>query len=232
MGAPAALFVGDIPLIKVAIIDDHPVFRQGLRRVLERFPDLEVVWESGTVADLMENLDRNPVDVLLLDLYLGPQEDTIGVMRTVRERYADLRVITISASLDWDSVTASRQAGASGYLPKDLSVEDMVAGIRALADPNLGRMPFTSKTSKTAGSGNGFGIVAHAALTRREREVLFDIVCGNSNRDIAAHLGISVTTVNKHVHHILSKLKAKTRAQVIARMRGVPVRTYSPPPGK
>jgi DNA-binding NarL/FixJ family response regulator len=190
------------------------------------------VWESGTVTDLMDNLQANPVDVLLLDLYLGPQEDTISVMRTVRERYSDVRVITISASLDWDSVTASRQAGASGYLPKDLSVEDMVAGIRALADPNLGRMSFTAKTNKTAGSGNGFGSEAHAALTQREREVLFEMVCGNSNRDIAAHLGISVTTVNKHVHHILSKLKAKTRAQVIARMRGIPVRTYAVPPAR
>lgn len=208
------------------------MFRQGLRRVLERAPDFAVVWESGTVTDLMDNLQTNPVDVLLLDLYLGPEEDTISVMRTVRERYSDVRVITISASLDWDSVTASRQAGASGYLPKDLSVEDMVAGIRALADPNLGRMSFTAKTNKTAGSGNGLGADKHAALTQREREVLFEMVCGNSNRDIAAHLGISVTTVNKHVHHILSKLKAKTRAQVIARMRGIPVRTYTAPPAR
>jgi DNA-binding NarL/FixJ family response regulator len=195
-----------------------------------------VIWESGTVTDLMANLRQSPVDVLLLDLYLGPEEDTIAVMRAVREHYADLRVITISASLDWDSVTASRQAGASGYLPKDLSVEDMVAGIRALADPDLGKMPFTARRSKASspgsGSANGFGTSAHAALTRREREVLFEMVCGNSNRDIASHLGISVTTVNKHVHQILTKLKAKTRAQVIARMRGIPVRNYASPPGR
>ena len=188
------------------------------------------MWESGTVTDLMANLQESPVDVLLLDLYLGPEEDTIAVMRAVRERHADLRVITISASLDWESVTASRQAGASGYLPKDLSVEDMVAGIRALADPDLGKMPFTARRARPGG--NGSGTTTHAALTRREREVLFEMVCGNSNRDIASHLGISVTTVNKHVHHILTKLKAKTRAQVIARMRGVPVQTYAGAPGR
>jgi len=184
------------------------------------------------VTDLMANLRESPVDVLLLDLYLGPEEDTIAVMRAVRERYAELRVITISASLDWESVTASRQAGASGYLPKDLSVEDMVAGIRALADPDLGKMPFSARRGKPSASGNGFGTEPHPTLTRREREVLFEMVCGNSNRDIASHLGISVTTVNKHVHHILTKLKAKTRAQVIARMRGVPVRSYAGPPGR
>jgi DNA-binding NarL/FixJ family response regulator len=221
-------------LIRLAIIDDHPVFRQGLRRVLERAPDLEVIWESGTVTDLMANLRESPVDVLLLDLYLGPEEDTIAVMRAVRDRYADVRVITISASLDWESVSASRLAGASGYLPKDLSVEDMVAGIRALADPDLGKMPFTARRARPGvSSGNGLGTTTpHAALTRREREVLFEMVCGNSNRDIASHLGISVTTVNKHVHHVLTKLKAKTRAQVIARMRGIPVRNYAGTPSR
>src|SRR6185312_10560340 len=129
------------------------------------------------------------------------------------------------ASLDWDSVTASRQAGANGYLPKDLSVEDMIAGIRALADPNLGRMAFSDRMSRrpndeAGNAGDG------RSLTRREREVLFEVVRGNSNRDIAARLGISVTTVNKHVHNILYKLKAKTRGQVIARMRGMPGPRY------
>lgn len=186
-----------------------------------------VVWESGTVTDLMSDLERNPVDVLLLDLFLGPEEDTLAVTRAARERFSDLRVITISASLDWDSVTASRQAGANGYLPKDLSVEDMVAGIRALADPNLGRMTFSDRLDPRGNqdaSRKGDG----GSLTRREREVLFEVVRGNSNRDIAARLGISVTTVNKHVHNILVKMKAKTRAQLIARMRGVPGRNYQP----
>ena len=186
-----------------------------------------VVWESGTVVDLVETLEREPVDVILIDLYLGPDDDSLAATRAVRERFADVRVIVVSASLDWDSVSASRLAGASGYLPKDLTVEDMVAGIRALADPNLGRMPISDAVTASRSS-NGLGMTAQKALTRREREVLFEMVRGRSNRDIAAHLGISVTTINKHVHHILTKLKAKTRMQVIARMRGGPVGSYAP----
>jgi DNA-binding NarL/FixJ family response regulator len=186
-----------------------------------------VVWESGTVVDLLATLEREPVDVILMDLYLGPDDDSLAATRAVRERFADVRVIVVSASLDWDSVSASRQAGASGYLPKDLAVEDMVAGIRALADPNLGRMP-NSDSVASSRSSNGLGMTAQKTLTRREREVLFEMVRGRSNRDIAAHLGISVTTINKHVHHILTKLKAKTRMQVIARMRGGPVGSYAP----
>jgi DNA-binding NarL/FixJ family response regulator len=176
-------------------------------------------------------MERTPVDVVLMDLYLGPEDDALAAARAARERFADVRVIVVSASLDWDSVTASRQAGASGYLPKDLSVEDMVAAIRALADPNLGRMSFSERvnTGRPTNNNSGFGVVAQAGLTRREREVLFEMVCGRSNRDIAVRLGVSVTTVNKHVHHILGKLKAKTRAQVMARMRGGSVpRQYSP----
>jgi two-component system, NarL family, response regulator len=186
-----------------------------------------VAWESGTVVDLLAALEQDPVDVILMDLYLGPDDDSLAATRAVRERFADVRVIVVSASLDWDSVSASRQAGASGYLPKDLTVEDMVAGIRALADPNLGRMPISDAVGPSRTS-NGLGMTAQKALTRREREVLFEMVRGRSNRDIAAHLGISVTTINKHVHHILTKLKVKTRMQVIARMRGGPVGSYAP----
>jgi len=218
-------------VIRLAIIDDHPVFREGLRRVLERAPDFAVVWDSGTSANLIQDLEQDPVDVVLLDLYLGPEDDSLAAARAARERFSDIRIIVVSASLDWDSVTASRQAGASGYLPKDLSVEDMVAAIRALADPRLGRMSFSDRVSP--GRNSGSGLVAQAGLTRREREVLFEMICGRSNRDIAARLGVSVTTVNKHVHHILSKLKAKTRAQVMARMRGGPLpRPYTPSFGR
>jgi DNA-binding NarL/FixJ family response regulator len=217
-------------MIRVAIVDDHPVFRAGMRRILERSSDFVVLWESGTSNDLADNLRRSPVDVVLLDLYLGPDEDTLGAARAARESFADVRFILVSASLDWDAVTASRSAGASGYLPKDLPIEDMLAAIRALADPNLGRMTFTDKTfARTAGG----TLVARAGLTRRENEVLFEMVGGRSNRDIASRLGVSVTTVNKHVHAILTKLNAKTRAQVIARMRGTSgVGPYIQPAGR
>jgi DNA-binding NarL/FixJ family response regulator len=221
-----------LTLIRLAIVDDHPVFREGMRRILERSADFTVLWESGTAADLTENLERNPVDVVLLDLYLGPNDDSLAAARAARERFADVRFIVVSASLDWDAVTATRKAGASGYLPKDLAIEDMTAAIRALANPNLGRMTFTDRTSSGRPSASG-ALVAQAGLTRREREVLFEMVSGHGNREIAAHLGVSVTTVNKHVHHILGKMKAKTRAQVIARVRGAPgMRPFGQGPAK
>lgn len=204
------------------------MFREGLRRVLHRVPDIEVVWDTGSVTGLIEKLEQDPVDVVLMDLYLGENENSLAAARAARERFSNLRVIVVSASLDWDAVTASRQAGANGYLPKDLSVEDMVAAIRALADPNLGRLAFTDRVGAADGRSHSTRWIREAGLTNREREVLFEIVGGASNREIAARLGVSVTTVNKHVHQVLSKLKVKTRAQVIARMRGGPTsRSYA-----
>ena len=194
-------------------------------------PDLTVVWESGSAAELIQHVEQDRIDVVLIDLYLGDGENSLAAARAARERFADLRVIVVSASLDWDAATASRQSGANGYLPKDLSVEDMAAAIRALADPNLGRS-FSDRLSH-ARTEHGSRWVNEAGLTRREREVLFEIVCGRSNREIADRLGVSVTTVNKHVHQILTKLEAKTRAQVISRLRAGPSgRVYSGPVGR
>jgi len=196
--------------------------------VLDRVPDFTVAWESDSAAHLVELVEQDPVDVVLMDLYLGEGENSLAATRAVRERFTDLRVIVVSASLDWDAVTASRNAGANGYLPKDLSIEDMAAAIRALADPNLGRI-FSDRLS-SARTENGSRWVNQAGLTRREREVLFEVVCGYGNREIASRLGVSVTTVNKHVHQILTKLKAKTRGQVIARLRAGPSgRVYATP---
>ena len=81
-------------MIRLAIIDDHPVFREGLRRVLERAPDFAVVWDSGTSANLIQDLEQDPVDVVLLDLYLGPEDDSLAAARAARERFSDIRIIS------------------------------------------------------------------------------------------------------------------------------------------
>src|SRR5438552_17118554 len=84
-------------------------------------------------------LDRFPVDVVLMDLSLGPGQDALAAIMNIREKYELVKVIVISASLDWEAATAARAAGANGYLPKDLPIADMVATIRGLAAPNLGK---------------------------------------------------------------------------------------------
>ena len=206
--------MGGSTLIRLGIVDDHPVFRLGLTRLFEREADLATVWELGSLERLEEMLQQLPVDVVLMDLTLGPGQDALAATRMIRERYEDVKVIVISGSLDFEWASASRAAGANGYLPKDLPVEDLMAAIRGLASPNFGRSAFTDMlTSEHLLSRNRQNLTHN--LTRREQQVLAELRRGRTNKEIAAKLGVSTTTINKHVQHVLRKLRVKTRAQAV-----------------
>ena len=206
--------MGGSTLIRLGIVDDHPVFRLGLSRLFEREGDLATVWELGSLERLDEMLEQLPVDVVLMDLTLGPGQDALAATRTIRDRYEDVKVIVISGSLDFEWASASRAAGAHGYLPKDLPVEDLMAAIRGLASPNFGTSAFTDMlTSEHLLSRNRQNLTHN--LTRREQEVLAELRRGRTNKEIAARLGVSTTTINKHVQHVLRKLRVKTRAQAV-----------------
>jgi DNA-binding NarL/FixJ family response regulator len=186
-----------------------------LLRTFEREVDLEVVWEVGSLVDLHQVLEIYPVDVILMDLNLGPDQDALAATTAIRERYDSIKVIVISASLDWEAAASARAAGASGYLPKDLAIADMVAAIRGLASPNFGRWNFSDMLAARPIVKGSLVSLRHA-LTRREKEVLAQLRLGRTNKEIALRLGVSITTVNKHVQQVLKKLHVRTRAQAVA----------------
>lgn len=173
-----------------------------------------MLWELPDLTELFTMLETYPVDVVLMDLSLGPDQDAVGAIKAIREKHELVKVIVISASLDWDAANAARAAGASGYLPKDLSVADMVATIRGLASPNFGRASFRDLLEARS-RGNGHS-AWQLALSRRELQVLAELRRGRSNKEIAARLGVSITTVNKHVQQVLKKLRVRTRSQAVA----------------
>lgn len=202
-------------MIRIGVVDDHPVFRLGLIRMFERDRDLAVIWDVGSVKDLFQMLEKAPVDVVLMDLGLGPDDDALAATTEIRKRYEGVRVIVISASLDWDAASAARQAGASAYLPKDLAASDMVAAIHALSSPNFGRWAFRDLLA--TGTHTGGGLVSiRRRLTPREQEVLAELRRGRTNKEIALRFGVSISTVNKHVQQVLKKLHVRTRAQATA----------------
>jgi two-component system, NarL family, response regulator len=188
----------------------------GLIRTFEREGDLTVVWELPGVTDLDSMLKSFPVDVVLMDLGLGADQDALGAIRFVRENYESIKVIVISASLDWEAATAARAAGANGYLPKDLSIADMVETIRGLASPNFGRYSFSDMLNARPSGSRNPPLLLRLGLTKREREVLAELRRGRTNKEIAVRLGISITTINKHVQQVLKKLQVRTRAQAVA----------------
>lgn len=167
------------------------------------------------MTELPAMLERLPVDVVLMDLSLGPDQDALAATTAIRERYESVKVIVISASLDWEAATAARAAGASGYLPKDLSIADMVETIRGLASPNFGRSAF-SDMLRVRPSGRGVPLSMRLGLTKREQQVLAELRRGRTNKQIAQLLGVSITTINKHVQQVLKKLHVRTRAQAVA----------------
>jgi len=156
-----------------------------------------------------------PVDIVLMDLSLGPDQDAFAATTAIRQNHESVKVIVISASLDWEAASAARSAGARGYLPKDLAIADMVDVIRALASPSFGRSTFADMLESRP-NGRSKMLSLWSALTRREQEVLAELRRGRTNREIAARLGVSITTVNKHVQQVLKKLHVRTRSQAIA----------------
>jgi DNA-binding NarL/FixJ family response regulator len=154
---------------------------------------------------------------VLMDLNLGPEQDAMAATRSIREKHDKVKVIIISSSLDFEWATASRAAGAHGYLPKDLPVADMVAAIRGLSSPNFGRFGFADLLTDRRPR-NGARPSPTATLTRREQQVLGELRRGRTNREIAARLGVSISTVNKHVQQVLKKLHVRTRAQAVVAM--------------
>jgi NarL family two-component system response regulator LiaR len=202
-------------VIRIGIVDDHPVFRLGLKRALEREPDLEIPWEMGSPATLDAVMRKTPVDVILMDVFMGPGKDGIAATREVLEKWPEVKVAIISASLDERVAPAGKRAGAQMFLPKSMPVSEMVGSIRKLAAANLGGSQRRGKPARPVQVSSG----RIDGLSPRQRQVLDYLRLGRTNRDIAARLGISIGTVNKHVHAVLTVLQVSNRTQAAAAAR-------------
>jgi DNA-binding NarL/FixJ family response regulator len=205
--------------LTVLIVDDHPVVRQGLRVLLEVHDGIEV---AGEAADGPEALalaaELNP-DVILLDLKL-PGLNGIAVLGELRARGIGSHVLILTSGNDPVQVRRAVQAGASGFLYKDVDPDALIRAIRAVNDGNLLLAPGAAVSllpgAATAGGWRPGGPPPHGglgALTAREREVLDEIAHGRSNREIAGQLHVSEKTVKTHVSSVLAKLGVQDRTQ-------------------
>jgi two-component system nitrate/nitrite response regulator NarL len=198
--------------IRVGIVDDHPVFRLGLKRALERESDIDITWEMGSAVNLDAVMKKTPVDVILMDIYMGVGKDGMAAIGEVAERWPEVKVAVISASLDARIASASKRAGAHLFLSKAMPVAEMVSAIRHLAASTSDRPPNGARPARHAGGARG----RTGGLSQRERQVLDQVRLGRTNREIAARLGVSIGTVNKHVHAVLTVLKVRNRTQAAA----------------
>jgi NarL family two-component system response regulator LiaR len=205
--------------IRVLVVDDHAVVREGLRAFLELQERIEVVGEAADGDEAIPAAERLRPDVILMDLVM-PRLDGVAAMRALRERVPGARVIVLTSFLDDDKLLPALRAGAAGYLLKNAQPQELARAVRAahageaLLDPVVAARLVDALT----GHANPLG-----QLTPREREVLELIGRGFSNKRIAYELGISEKTVKTHVGHVLAKLGVtdRTQAAVVAVRAGL-----------
>jgi len=204
-------------MIKVLLVDDQSLIRQGLKALLELEPDIEIVGEAENGEQAINLVAQLQPDVILLDIRM-PIMDGVAATREIKKRFAKTKILVLTTFDDDEYVSAAMQNGAMGYLLKDTPSEELAVAIRAVHKGYTQLGPGIVKKLLTQ-----FSHVAPtqslpvpsslAELTPREKEVLQLIATGASNREIAHQLYISEGTVKNHVTNILNRLNLRDRTQ-------------------
>jgi DNA-binding NarL/FixJ family response regulator len=213
-------------MTRVLIVDDHPVFRDGLAGLLATLPEVEIVGTVGTADEALTALRDSAPDVVLMDINL-PGASGVEATRQAAQIAPATAVLVVTMVDDDDSVFAALAAGARGYVLKGASADEITAALRTVAAGGavFGAGIASRLLARTPARVPGPVPASQDDLTAREREVLDLLASGASNRQIARSLGLSLKTVQNHVSRILDKLQAADRTQAALRARGL-----SPPP--
>jgi DNA-binding NarL/FixJ family response regulator len=205
--------------LRVLVVDDHPVFRDGLRALLASLPNVELAGEAEDGDAAVSMAAALSPDVVLMDLGL-PGRSGIDATRAITGRQPDVGVLVLTMFEDDDSVFSAMRAGARGYLLKDADRDELARAIESIGH---GGAIFGSGVARRVqaffAASAGLRVDPFPELTAREREVLDRIARGESNGLIAARLAISGKTVRNHVSTILAKLMVADRSQAIVRAR-------------
>jgi DNA-binding NarL/FixJ family response regulator len=205
--------------IRVIIVDDHALFRRGLQMVLEVEDDIEVVGEAGDGADAVAKAEETVPDVVLMDVRM-PKRSGLEATRSIKEILPNTKILMLTISDEEADLYDAIKSGASGYLLKEISIEEVANAVRAvnagqsLISPSMASKLLNEFASMVKRSDERAGVPA-PRLTDRELQVLKLVARGHNNRDIAKELFISENTVKNHVRNILEKLHLHSRMEAV-----------------
>jgi NarL family two-component system response regulator LiaR len=198
--------------IRVMLVDDHNVVRSGLATFLRAYDDLQLVGEARNGVEAVDLCHRYKPDVILMDLMM-PEMDGIAATRAILADYPDVKVIAMTSFEEEELVQGVLAAGAISYLLKNVTSDELADAIRAAS---IGKSTLSPEAARVLVQATRLTEQPWHELTEREMEVLNLVVQGQSNRQIADGMFISVATVKAHVSSILSKLQVSSRAEAIA----------------
>jgi DNA-binding NarL/FixJ family response regulator len=207
-------------LIRILVVDDHTLFREGVNAIFSTVPDVRVVGEASNGVEAVSLANSIQPDVILMDIQM-PQLNGIEATRRILHTSPKIGIIVLTMYEDDDSVFSAMRAGARGYILKGADQEELLRAVRAVASgealfgPAIATRMMTYFSSAKINS----AIEAFPELTEREREVLDLIANGSNNNQIANQLSISPKTVRNHVSNIFNKLQVADRAQAIIKAR-------------
>jgi DNA-binding NarL/FixJ family response regulator len=210
-------------MTRVLVVDDHPIFRDGLAGLLATLPDMGDVRTAESAEDALRQVADTSFDIVLMDINL-PDASGVEATRQLTQQAPATAVLMVTMVDDDDSVYAALAAGARGYVLKDASADEILAAVRTVAAGGaaFGAAIATRILAKQPSRAAIQGTVTPAEpLTAREQDVLALLADGATNHQIARTLGLSIKTVQNHVSRILDKLQAADRTQAVLRARGI-----------
>ncbi|WP_345299415.1 response regulator transcription factor [Candidatus Villigracilis affinis] len=197
--------------IRVMIVDDHMMVRRGLATFLKVFDDLELSGEAENGEVAIQLCARVQPDVILMDMVM-PIMDGAAATRAIRQQFPQVQVIALTSFKEGELIKNALEAGAIGYLLKDVTADDLVRAIRAA---QRGRVTLSPEAAQILVETANLPPVPGGDLTEREREVLVLMIEGLNNTQIAGRLTVSPSTVKSHVSNILSKLGVASRTEAV-----------------
>ena len=197
--------------IRVLLVDDHAVVRSGLSKFLMVNKDLELVAEASYGAEAIQLAALHKPDVILMDLMM-PGVDGISATREIHQKYPQIKVIALTSFSEQNMVQGALQAGAAGYLQKNVTAVELANAIRSAY---AGRMTLSPEAAQALANSVIQPQIAGNALTERERDVLKCMVAGMNNNEIAENLIVSLGTVKFHISNIFQKLGVDSRVEAV-----------------